>query len=466
MDSDFLALYNQEAAYMRELAGEFARLYPKVGRRLGMYAEGTIGDPYVEKLIEMYSFVSARMQLKLNGAFPTLSAPLLEAIYPNFNAPTPAVAVACLYPGKFEGKPGEGFKIARGTRFTSPTQSDDDTPCVFTSSQDVMLRPLEMVSAEFTGIPPIPSLERRLSSYGEIKGALRLRLRANGCDIRDMRDLDRLPIYLAGDEAVASRLFELLHVASLATVLGVPGQLSQDEASFHVVERDAVIHEALEPGEGLLPLNWSRFNGHNLIQEAFSFANRFYFVTLTGLAKGLSKIEGRELEIVVLLNQSPHGLAGLADKVDARHFKLFCTPVINLFDLDVDSLELPKKRLRFQAEHELLVRPVPLSPLDYEVFGIQRLFGHVEANSEKLEFKPRFHALNQDEGSHGRYYTTRRAEREEEDVTRRYGTRTPYTAMDLFAALVNQDGSPFTAKMARHAQLSVRSDVSIERGGR
>ncbi|WP_255724847.1 type VI secretion system baseplate subunit TssF [Caballeronia sp. CLC5] len=420
MDSDFLTLYNQEAVYMRELAGEFARLYPKIGRRLGMQVEGDIGDAYVEKLIESFSFVAARTQSKLNGAFPAFTGPLLETIYPNFNAPTPAVAVARFYPGQFEGKAGAGFRIARGTTFTSAVLPGEQSQCVFVSSQDVTLYPLEIVSAQFTGIPAIPSLERRLPEHSQIKGALRLRLRAGDCDISSLQDLDRLPIYLTGDEALASRLFELLHVAALATVIGEPGQLGQGDASFHVVTREAVVHEALEPDQGLLPLNWSKFNGLNLIQEAFSFANRFYFFTLTGLGRGLREIAEREVEIVVLLSQSAHELA---DQVDASHFSLFCTPVINLFPLEIDSLELSTQKLRVQADHELLMRPAPLLPMDYEVFRIDRLCGHLEANSEKLEFKPRYHALNHDEGSHGRYYTIRRAEREETDPTRRYGNR-------------------------------------------
>lgn len=93
MDPRLLDYYNQELLYMRELAGEFAQLHPKIARRLGMQA-GEMTDPYVERLIESFSFMAARMQLKLDAEFPRFTGRLLEVIYPNYVAPTPSIAVA------------------------------------------------------------------------------------------------------------------------------------------------------------------------------------------------------------------------------------------------------------------------------------------------------------------------------------------------------------------------------------
>ncbi len=63
MHPRLLALYNQELAYVREMGAEFARQYPKVAGRLGMH--GTeVADPYVERLLEGFSFLAARIHLK------------------------------------------------------------------------------------------------------------------------------------------------------------------------------------------------------------------------------------------------------------------------------------------------------------------------------------------------------------------------------------------------------------------
>ena len=256
MDPFFLEAYREQLAYMRELAGEFAKQHPKIGRRLGMQVEGDIGDPYVERLLESFSFVAARMQLQIESAFPQFTQPLLETVYPNYNAPTPSAAVARFYPGQFEGNADAGFRLARGATFISEPIPGEQSRCVFQSSQDVTLYPLELVGARLTGAPPdIPSLEQHFRHHGQIKGALRLKLRTTGPAIGNLRDLERLPVYLTGDERIASRLFELLHVASFATVIGVPERFGEAGASFRTVTHDAVVHEALEAGQGLLPLN-------------------------------------------------------------------------------------------------------------------------------------------------------------------------------------------------------------------
>ncbi|MEH1708863.1 type VI secretion system baseplate subunit TssF, partial [Salmonella enterica] len=56
MDPRLLEYYNRELSYLREAGAEFATLHPKIAARLGM--QGTdIADPYVERMIEAFSFL-------------------------------------------------------------------------------------------------------------------------------------------------------------------------------------------------------------------------------------------------------------------------------------------------------------------------------------------------------------------------------------------------------------------------
>jgi type VI secretion system protein ImpG len=434
MDPRLLDYYNQELIYMRELAGEFAQSHPKIARRLGMQA-GDVADPYVERLIESFCFMSARMQIKLDAEFPRFTGRLLEVLYPNYVAPTPSMAVARLYPSSTEGHLVEGFRIARDTAFTARMPHGEETACQFRSGQDVMLYPLEIVAARLTGVPPdIPALERYVPAHTQVRGALRLRLRMTGdARIADLKGLDRLPIYLAGDEQVASHLFELLHTAGVASLTGAPDQFGA-AGQLHAVTANAVAHEGLGLDQGLLPLTWSKFHGHNLLHEYFACPSRFYFFALNGLEGGLRRIGGREAEIVVLLDQSPERLANL---VDATRFALFCTPVINLFPKRTDRVELSA------AATEFRVVPARLAPLDYEVFSVDAMYGQVAATSAELEFRPLYQTLNNDEGNHGRYFSARRERRLASDSARRYGTRTPYAGTEVFVSLVDQNEAPY-----------------------
>jgi type VI secretion system protein ImpG len=432
MDPRLLDYYNQELIYMREMAGEFAQSHPKIARRLGMQA-GEVADPYVERIIESFCFMSARMQIKLDAEFPRFTERLLEVVYPNYVAPTPAMAVARFFPSRKEGSLAGGFHVARGSAFKARVPDGEATACQFRSGQDVTLYPLEIIEARLTGIPPdIPSLERYVPADTQVRGALRLRLRMTGdANVADIKGLDRLPIYLAGDEQVASHLFELLHTSAIASLTGTPGDLNR---AAHAVTSDAVVHEGLGTDQGLLPLSWSSFHGHNLLHEYFACPSRFYFFALTGLEAGLRGIAGKEAEIVILLNRAPEALANL---VDASRFALFCTPVVNLFRQRTDRIELSLA----DTEHHLV--PDRLHPLDYEVFSVEEMGGQVATTAEQLEFRPLYQTLNNDEGNHGRYFSIRRERRLMSDSARRYGTRTPYVGTETFVSLVDQNEAPY-----------------------
>ncbi|MES2530192.1 MAG: type VI secretion system baseplate subunit TssF, partial [Pseudomonadota bacterium] len=432
MDPQLLDYYNRELVYMREMAGEFAAAHPKIARRLGMHGI-EVKDPHVERLIESFSFLSARMQIKLDAEFPRFTQRLLEVLYPNYLSPTPSMAVAQLHPNAREGDFSRGVVVPRGTAFHARIPAGEQTPCEFRSSQDVAMWPIEIVDARLTGAPPdIPGLERYLPPHVQVTGALRLRLRTVGeIGFDAISGLDRLPVYLCGNEQVASHLFELLHTSAVATFTGEPGRLAQHP---HVVTAGALVHEGLEPGEGLLPLEWNTFHGHNLLHEYFACPERFYFFTLTQLAPGLARVTGREAEILILLTRPPGALGAL---VDARQLALFCTPVVNLFERRTDRVELN------QAEPEFHLVPDRSRPLDFEVYAVRGIAGQQAQTTEAMDFRPLYQTLNEDEGNYGRYFSVRREQRLASHSARKYGTRTPYVGTEVFLSLVDQKEAPY-----------------------
>ena len=436
MDPQLLDYYNRELTYMREAGSEFARLHPKIARRLGMQGV-EVADPYVERLIESFCFMSARMRIKLDAEFPRFSQRLLEVVYPNYVAPTPSMAVAQLHPNAGEGDLGKGFVVPRGTAFFSKVPQGETTACEFRSGQDVTLWPIEIVSAKLAGTPPdIPALERYLPPTVQVAGSLRIRLRVTGeLNFCDLKGLDRLPVYLPGDEQVASRLFEMLHVGAVASLTGVPDRMADHP---HVVTQNALVHEGLGVDQNLLPLAWNTWHGHNLLHEYFACPSRFYFFALHGLAPGLSRIRGKEAEVVVLLTQDTASLRGL---VDHRQLALCCTPVVNLFDKRTDRIEIHPG----QAEFHLV--PDRSRPMDFEVFSVQEMSAQKADTTQELIFRPLFQTLNQDEGNHGRYFSLRRESRLASDSARRYGTRTPYVGTEVFVSLVDQQEAPYASSL-------------------
>ena len=424
--------FEAEMRQLHEVAQEFARVYPEQAAMLNI-ENLKDRDPYVERLIESFCFMSARMRTKLDAEFPRFSQRMLEVIYPNYVAPTPSMAVAQMHPSAKEGDLSGGFVVPRGSAFFAQVPAGESTACQFRSSQDVTLWPIEITSAQLAGIPPdIPALERYLPPTVQVTGSLRLRLRVTGAlNFCDLAGLDRLPIYLKGDEQMASHLFELLHAGAVATLTGVPGRMAEHP---HVVTSEALVHEGLEPSQSLLPLPWNTWHGHNLLHEYFACPSRFYFFALQHLAPGLSRIRGQEAEIVVLLTRDTMALSGLVDK---EQFALFCTPVINLFEQRTDRVELNAQ----QTEFHLV--PDRSRPLDLEVFSITGMTAQKTDTTQELQFRPLYQTLNQDEGNHGRYFSLRREPRLASDSTRKYGTRTSYIGTEVFVSLVDQHDAPY-----------------------
>lgn len=121
MEGKLLEYYNRELAYLREMGAEFAERYPKVAGRLGMRGI-EVADPYVERMMEGFAFLTSSVQLKMDAEFPRFSQRLLEMIAPNYLAPTPSMAIAELQPDINKGDLSKGFVVPRGTMMDSRTE--------------------------------------------------------------------------------------------------------------------------------------------------------------------------------------------------------------------------------------------------------------------------------------------------------------------------------------------------------
>src|ERR687883_1653262 len=102
MDPRLLNYYNRELQHLREMGAEFAREFPKIAGRLGLEAF-ECADPYVERLLEGFAFLAARVQLKIDAEFPRFTQHLLEVVYPHYLSPTPSMAIVQMKPNLAEG---------------------------------------------------------------------------------------------------------------------------------------------------------------------------------------------------------------------------------------------------------------------------------------------------------------------------------------------------------------------------
>src|SRR3954452_17866705 len=107
MDRRLLEYYRLELNHLREMGGEFAREFPKIAAGLRIDIS-PCPDPYVERLLEGFAFMSARVHLKLDQQFPRFTQNLLESVYPHYMAPTPSMAIVQLASNLEEGALADG----------------------------------------------------------------------------------------------------------------------------------------------------------------------------------------------------------------------------------------------------------------------------------------------------------------------------------------------------------------------
>ncbi|WP_295399602.1 type VI secretion system baseplate subunit TssF [uncultured Thiocystis sp.] len=429
MDPDFLRYYNRELQFIREMGAEFARDYPKIAGRLGL--EGfECADPYVERLLEGFAFLTARVQLKLDAEFPNFTQHLLEMVYPHYLAPVPSMAVVQFQPDPTKGDLASGFPIPRGSSLRSILGKGERTACEYRTAADVTLWPIELIEARPLAVAS--ALAVGAVGVKGIKAGVRFRLRVAPGLTFDQLPLDRLRIFLRGGGALRMRLYEQLLGHALAVVVRpatqpTPWQIRLDPSHLRAV--------GFDDAEALLPHGPRSFQGYRLLQEYFAFPDRYLFVEFTGLRDAVRRCAGTELDLIVLLDQG-----GILDEdaFDASYFSLYCCPAINLFPKRADRIHLSDQT----DEHHVI--PDRTRPLDFEIFGIQEVIGIGSHADPEQEFLP-FYASRDLIGARERpaYYTVHRLPRLPSAQQRLRGPRSSYLGSEVFLALVDADDAPY-----------------------
>jgi type VI secretion system protein ImpG len=103
MDDDLLGFYDAELSYIRDGGSEFAAKYPKVAARLHLEAD-KCEDPHVERLLEGFAFLAARIRKKLDDELPEITDALLNVLYPHFQRPLPSMSIVQFLPGPEQSK--------------------------------------------------------------------------------------------------------------------------------------------------------------------------------------------------------------------------------------------------------------------------------------------------------------------------------------------------------------------------
>lgn len=372
--------YLQELAALRDLGAEFAENHPSIASMLS----GSTADPDVERLLEGVAFLTGLIREKLDDDFPEIIHDLIHLIWPHYLRPLPSTAIVAFQP---KSTLKQSLTVKKGVQLASvPVEG---TTCLFQTSFDVEVQPLQILDASFVETPGMAS-------------AIRLQFETNGTALNNLQ-LDSFRIHLAGDYSAASnRYFILRHYLRRIII-----KAEDQEAGFPLA-KDQLQPVGLGADEGGLPYPGNSFPGYRILQDYFSLPENFLFLDLKGLDQWFNRGDGTTFEIIFELDEVPFQMP----RIRTKNFVLYATPVLNLFAHEADPIRLDHRMSEYR------VRPTTTTPAHFQVYSVDRVTGYIQGTAAAREYQHFDHFNRQ--GITGPVYNTSQKKSPSRQVTDTY----------------------------------------------
>ena len=376
MREELLFHYSQELTYLRYMGAEFANKYPKVAARLLLEA-GKCEDPHVERMLEGFAFLAARIHTKIDDEFPEVVESLLSVLYPYYLRPLPSASIVQFHLDADQGKLMSGLPIPRGSLLYSAPVAG--TPCKFQTCYDTTLWPIIVKSADWRSAdrlqPPM--------TVGGAAALIRVELNCLADVSFGKLDLKTLRLFLQGDGTVVGGLIELLCnncVQIVARDLAAPAKKTV------VFAPGSLRQVGFRPDEGLFPFPRRTFWGYRLLQEYFAFPEKFCFLDLSGFEKLAAAGFSDRIELLFFLSDFERGdrRQSLELGVSRKTFRLGCAPVVNLFEQVAEPILMEQKRF----EYRIVADARREESLD--IFSIDEVVGVMSGSTETVVYQPFF----------------------------------------------------------------------------
>lgn len=434
MIDDLLPHYERELALLRRSLQSFAERYPKVAARLAISGEHS-EDPHVERMLQSFALLAARIDIKLDDDFPEFTEALLASLYPECLRPFPSCSIAQFDIGNLFQQLTEPKTIARGTRFS--THIDQYS---FVSTHDVVLAPVRIADARYA-LPT--SAPRRVTLSPDTTGLLSITFAPAGESATLKSTPAQMRIHLSGSrEFVAALRDGFLLRATDAFV--APDESEQ----WRRLAETPISAVGFEETDMLLGARADTVASPlRLFTEYLVFPQRFDFIdiNLAALREAAGPCRQLTLHLAIVGIHPDSRPAQQLIKLAAANMKLFCTPVVNRFVCQATHIELRDGISRYP-----LVPKVP-DVAATEVWSIDRVRLTKSNVTNQTEIHPFHSLLHGSTRPNGSYWSVNRND---------WGAHHPpgyETKLDL----VGPDGGPSTLAVG---ELGI--DITCTNGNR
>jgi type VI secretion system protein ImpG len=446
---ELLFHFERELTYLRYLSADFARKYPKVAGRLLLEDSGKSEDPHVARLMESFAFISARIHTKLDDEFPEVIESLFSIVYPHYLRPMPAASIVQFHLDPEQGKLMSGLRVAKDSVLYSAAVQG--VPCKFRTCYDTTLWPLQVTNADWR------SADRVTPVVPGISGAAVVRL-----ELKCFEDvtfaklgLNSLRFFLQGDGSTIHSLIEILcnsctHIVARDLAAPLKKSVSLPPQSLR--------QAGFQPQDSLVPFPRRSFWGYRLLEEYFSFPEKFCFIDLSGFEKLAAANFGNRVELLFFLSDFERAdrRQTLELGVSRSTFRLGCSPVVNLFEQVAEPILMEQKRFEYR------IVPDARREQSLDIFSVDQVTGVNAASGDLVEFEP-FYALRHSANRAGKlafWHSTRRP-----SVARNKGSDIFIHFVDLSGYKTTPDRDTVTVRLTcTNADLPSRLPFGHEQG--
>jgi len=412
---DLLPYYERELAYLRRYGREFAERYPKIAGRLQLSAEGS-QDPHVERLIEAFALMGARISKRIEDDYPEFTDALLDVLYPHYLRPFPACSIAHFDMEGVAAKLSAPVTVPRGTLLQSRLVRG--VSCRFRTAYDVWLAPIGVRSAQYRGVAEAPlAVSLPPGSGGQI--SISFALLSDQVDFAALGD-HALRFFVDGEPSFCAAMRDALSLGVKAAYVEADGN-----GRWRRLAETPLQPVGFAQDEALVDFPARSHPAYRLLTEFFAFPEKFGFfdLPLRTVAQGAS----RWFTVHLVLKAAPPDRAAnlVLEALEAKHVKLGCTPVVNLFEQQGEPI---------RVTHRTVTYPVVADArraFAYEIHSIDSVHRVRQTPRGEViqEFRP-FYSLHHGEDPErtGQYWVARR----DEDVARQSpGYETELSFVDL-----------------------------------
>ena len=360
------------------MSQEFAARYPATAGRL-LLESNRSSDPHVERLLEGFALIAARIQHRLDDEFPELTNGILHQLYPHFISPIPSVAILQLDHDHTRSASSNLFRLPRGTMLR--TQPVGGLACRFATCFDLDLAPIKITEAQCL-VPPFP---QAISAPRGTSAVIRIRIESTGNQRLGTIPLESLRVFINSDSQLAPMLYEAILNDAFALAVSPVG--GGKPAPVFFSGRPALEPAGLSPEEALLPYPSGSPPGFRLLTEFFACPAKFHFFRFCQFQKWLNNPAqplDRVADIYLYLSKTS---TLLEQGIDEQTFRLGCSPVVNLFPKTAEPVVVDRTRSEYR------VVPDVSNPQGMEVWSVESVEGTVGSGENAHIYHP-FYSFN------------------------------------------------------------------------